>query len=336
MPTRAPRRLEHTHAAARAATKRATQLDREAVGALDGAALHALVREVGLEDAGELAACVSAAQLADLLDHDLWRGSDDDTDTDESERSERFDGARFGLWLEVLLESGAAFAAERVLALHELQEDVVPLGFSRVFHVFDTDSLAATVQSDDDEGALVEKLLLSSACTDLDGFFLVATGPHSDAALAVMMALDEQHRDALEHILRRIAALTDLAAEDVGGLFALLRAGDRLEDDAAGARLERREAQGFVSPPDAKAFLALCHKGADVEPIARAYLGPRESRTRADELAFLANALVAHDQLAPAEAARRAIAICGRGMKRMLGAAESTSLLRAFAAGLAQ
>ncbi len=310
-------------------------VDASALRSLEPAALAAVVEEVGLEDAGEIAALMSPAQLAGVLDHDLWKSA---RPGDE----ERFDAARFGLWLEVLLEMGADKAAARLLELDAHNEDVVALGLSRIFLVFETDTIALSLRGDDDEGAQVDKLLESSATTELDGWFLVARGAaHTDAALAVVVELDAHHREDLDRVLHRIAALTDVAADDAGGLLALLTADEQLESDAAGARLDRREAQGFVSPPDARAFLRLCDAGAVTgdDAVSRAYLGPVHARTRAAELAFLANVLVVHEGLAPADAARRALALCMRGLRALPAAmgegAAERSLLPAFARGRA-
>jgi hypothetical protein len=67
--------------------------------------LHRTIESRGLEDCGEIVALLSPAQLAQVLDLDLWRPP-------QPGRDEQFDPARFGLWLEVLLESGAEKAAE--------------------------------------------------------------------------------------------------------------------------------------------------------------------------------------------------------------------------------
>src|SRR5215813_12198339 len=57
----------------------------------------------GLEDCGELVALATPEQLTRVFDLDLWRA-------EKPGRDEQFDADRFGVWLEVLMESGASLA----------------------------------------------------------------------------------------------------------------------------------------------------------------------------------------------------------------------------------
>ena len=63
-------------------------------------------RLYGLEDCGELVALATPEQLTRVFDLDLWRSA-------RAGRDEQFDPDRFGLWLEVLAESGVSLAAQR-------------------------------------------------------------------------------------------------------------------------------------------------------------------------------------------------------------------------------
>ena len=59
-----------------------------------------------------------------------------------------------------------------------------------------------------------------------------------------------------------------------GGLFRVLTADEKLESDVAAAREDRRGAEGFISPADARAFLELARRGEGGDardPITRAY-----------------------------------------------------------------
>src|SRR5687767_2203844 len=87
----------------------------ERIQALPGPALGKLIARVGLEDAGELVALASTEQLAQIFDEDLWHSARPGED-------ERFDAARFLLWLEVMFEAGERFVAER---LSELPQDLL-------------------------------------------------------------------------------------------------------------------------------------------------------------------------------------------------------------------
>src|SRR5512144_1122618 len=82
----------------------------QAVRGLEPRTLGRLIDHVGLEDAGEIVALASTAQLTAVFDEDLWR-------SDRPGEDERFDAARFAVWLEVLLEVGERFAARKLVEL---------------------------------------------------------------------------------------------------------------------------------------------------------------------------------------------------------------------------
>src|SRR6185436_6987042 len=72
--------------------------------------LHGIIRHCGLEDCGEIVALATPEQLAQVFDLDLWRAAKAGLD-------EQFDADRFGVWLEVLLETGAAVAAQKLAGI---------------------------------------------------------------------------------------------------------------------------------------------------------------------------------------------------------------------------
>src|SRR4029078_9199455 len=88
--------------------------------------LHQLIQYRGLDACGVLVTSATPAQLASLLDLDLWRRA-------EPGRDEQFDVNRFGDCLEVLAETGDAVAARTVAAL---DPQVVIAGLSRYLRVF--------------------------------------------------------------------------------------------------------------------------------------------------------------------------------------------------------
>lgn len=278
------------------------------VAALDAPALGALVRAVGLEDAGELVALATTEQLVAVFDEDLWRSAAPGGD-------DRFDAARFVIWLEVLLEAGDTAVARQLAAL---PEDLVTLALAEQLWVFDGDALAAGVTAIDDqnEADQLDKELDSALCEDLDGYQLISRRPDGwDAVLTAVLALDRDHRALLVRILDRLAAISADAIDEAGGLHAALTAADTLVEDAAGARDDRRAAIGHVSGADARAFLTLASRPGDVavrDPITRAYFRslapPTTTRHDAAEVDGL-RALLA--QLADDDAAvdrRRALA----------------------------
>src|SRR3954462_12631871 len=76
---------------------------------------HRLIERCGLEECGDLVALATPEQLTGVFDLDLWR-------SDHPGLEEQFDADRFGVWLEVLVESGADIAARKV---SEMDADLV-------------------------------------------------------------------------------------------------------------------------------------------------------------------------------------------------------------------
>lgn len=108
-----------------------------AVRALPPSTLASLVTRVGLEDAGEIVSLATTEQLVHLFDEDVF-GED-----------EALDPARFALWLEVLLEAGDAFTADRVTSL---PDDLVRAAVHAFVMVLDLDAIAVEVQDREDLG----------------------------------------------------------------------------------------------------------------------------------------------------------------------------------------
>ena len=235
--------------------------------ALPAPAVCDLVRRIGLEDAGEVLALLDVDQLTHLLDDVLWQA-------DAPGADERFDPRRFATWLEVMLEAGEAFVADR---LAELSEDLLTLAVSRFALVLELDEVEAEA-SGREEGELVEKALDGSLCEEIDNYLLVARHHDGwDALVTALAALDERHNDVLARVLDRCWRAAHEELDDAGGLYALLTAEDVLEVDAAAEREDRRAARGYVSPASARAFLALAEQGFDAakpgqeDAVTRAY-----------------------------------------------------------------
>jgi hypothetical protein len=232
--------------------------------ALPAPVLRQVILHVGLEDAGELVALSSLEQLREVFDEDLWRsprpGHDDD-----------FDAARFCTWLEVLLEAGDAAVADR---LAQLSEEFLFFAFSRLLRALDATEVAAAL-ADDDEAGLVDKVLEADGCQELGDYLIVARIEDGWHALwTTLVALDERHPELLRAVLQRCWLATREQAEAAGGLYEVLTAEEQLLEDARGERDDRRAARGYVSPADARAFLALARRGPqepETDPITRAY-----------------------------------------------------------------
>jgi hypothetical protein len=237
------------------------------VQALPGALLGKLIDHVGLEDAGELVALASTQQLSQIFDEALWR-------SDHAGKDERFDSERFLLWLEILLESGERFVAER---LAELSEDLLTLALQRHLFVIRLVDLQRRLSTEDADSFETEKALESSLSEELEDYQLIWRGGDGwDTVLTALLALDRDHHELVVDVLERCAALSSEQIEDAGGLHAALNGEEMLESDLAAERETRRAADGYVAPSAAAAFLRLAKQA----PKGSA-LGERDALTKA-------------------------------------------------------
>lgn len=267
-----------------------------AVRELPGRVLAKLIDRVGLEDAGELVALASTAQLERVFDDDLWRA--DPPGGDETFRPERF-----ALWLRVMAEAGDEALVQR---LCELPRDLVALAVHRLVLVLDLDFLEEQLSPGDDEAAELERALEHSAFEEWEELRVIARDPDAwDDVWGALMALDRDHHDVLRALLERCCEMTRELISGQGGLYQVLTADEMLDSDVAAGRDDRRAAEGFVSPADARAFLALARQGGGEErdAITHAYFraltpapasqhpeltgNPRAERSEAHELAAL-------------------------------------------------
>jgi hypothetical protein len=256
-----------------------------AVRELPGAVLGKLIDRIGLEDAGELVALASTAQLERVFDDDLWRA--DRVGGDESFRPERF-----ALWLQVMLEAGEGALVQR---LCELPQELVALAVHRLVLVLDNDVLTDLLTAEDEEAEQIVRALEDSLVEEWEEFRLIARDPDVwDDVWNALVSLDRDHHDRLRAILQQCCDMSTEYISGQGGLFQVLTADEMLDSDVAAARDDRRVAEGFVSPADARAFLELARRGGDErdgdggdarDPITRAYFRglakPTEAR-RAD------------------------------------------------------
>ena len=292
-----------------------------AVRRMPAVTLARLVDHVGLEDAGELVALASTEQVGQLLDQDVWKSA-------RPGANERFDPARFSLWLEVMQEAGDEAAARR---LAELPEELVRLALQRLLLVIDLDELAVQMQDlPEDDADQAEKALDGCLHEEFDQYRVMARRHEGwDALVSLLIALDRDHRALFERLMQGCVATTAELAEDSGGLQRLLSRAEMLESDAAAEREDRRAREGYVSPSQAAAFLRLARttsleaiRAAKArDPITRAYFREyapaRTATTVAPQAA--AGERVADSRLT--ELLREADVIESRP-ERMLGAGE--------------
>jgi Family of unknown function (DUF6178) len=239
----------------------------QAVPRLPPEILHRVIQRCGLEECGEIVALATPGQLADVFDLDVWRAG-------RPGRDEQFDADRFGVWLEVLIESGAAVAAEIVA---RLDAGLVTAGLAQHARVFDRAALSPSITDDGDEMPTSQAVDGGPSC-DVGGYLLVATRTDSwDAIVAVLMALDAGHHDYFHRVMRGCRRLSNSGFE-VDRLHDLLTDREQTMFDVAFDRERRREKRGYVAPAQARAFLEASRQRRLDEaatppdqPLARAY-----------------------------------------------------------------
>jgi hypothetical protein len=202
---------------------------------LEPAVLYRLVRQIGLEDAGEIVTLATAKQLELIFDEDLWRG-------ESAGQDERLDPDRFGLWLEVLAEADPVAAASQLAGM-------------------DLDFLTAAIG----QHVLVDvhQTLDHGLSQEVGRYTIVARrGEHWEAVLSVLRCLEEHHHELFEELILRCHGVAveplDACEEDQPEP---MTAADRLLGRLAEEREDRRESSGYVPPPQAAAFLSLCRRG---------------------------------------------------------------------------
>jgi hypothetical protein len=236
-----------------------------AVRELPAPVLGKLIDRIGLEDAGELVALASTAQLERLFDDDLWkaaRAGDDET----------FRPERFALWLNVMGEGGEEFLVQR---LTELPQDLLALAIHRLVLVLDMDLLAEQVTGAGDEIEGLERALEDSSFEEWEEFRLIARDVNAwDDVWSALLSLDRDHHHRLRALLEQCCAMSTEYISGLGGLYQVLTSDEMLESDVAAGREDRRAAEGFINPADARGFLELARRGeatAERDPITRAY-----------------------------------------------------------------
>jgi hypothetical protein len=235
--------------------------------------LHRVIQTCGLEDCGELVALATPDQLARVLDLDLWRTARPGVD-------EQLDADRFGVWLEVLLECGAAVAAQK---LADMDVDLVIAALAQHMLVFDLAAVARSAPSD----------------CDIGGYRVVATRTGWwDAIAAVLILLEAERPDYFHRVMRGCRSLSNSTPE-VDGLHDLLTDRKQTMFNLALDRERRREKSGYVTPAQARGFLQMSRElqlGHDTtppdHPIVRAYFREIEPPTVTDDDSAAATAAV--------------------------------------------
>ncbi|RKH78224.1 hypothetical protein D7Y21_36080 [Corallococcus sp. AB045] len=242
------------------------------VQGLEAPVLSKLIDHIGLEDSGEIVALATTEQLKKIFDEDLWRSAKPGKDP-------TFDAERFGLWLQVMMEAGAEFAARK---LAELDEDLVTLAVCKHVLVINIDALAERISgsSRSDDDGLTDKALESCLYEEFSEYQIIARDHQGwDSLIAVLVELDKNHHDFLMRMLDRCCYISTEYIDDNGGLYNVLNSEEMLESDVAADREDRREAEGYVAPSSAASFLNLARvtpteeliASRDADPITQSY-----------------------------------------------------------------
>lgn len=227
--------------------------------------LHQLITHCGLDVCAEFVALATPAQLACVLDLDLWRSA-------QPGRDVLFDTERFGEWVELLVDAGDTVAARIVAAV---DEHLVVAGLSRYVRVFDPAAIAATV---DGEPPDIEVASYQGTECEVGGYLVRGITAHAwDAIIALLLALETDHPGRFHAVMRACRRLSNSTPE-IDGLDDLLMEPEQLLHDIALDREHRRSKQGYSTPADARAFLLMarqrrCPSNGEplVNPVVAAY-----------------------------------------------------------------
>jgi hypothetical protein len=227
--------------------------------------LHRVIQICGLEDSAEFVALATPTQLSRVLDVDVWhvrtRGAD-----------EQFDVDRFGVWLDVLMQSGAAVAAEKLIGL---DLELVVAGFSRHAAVFDQAAVASYTTLDGEQ--VPSRISNRAATAEIGGYVIEARRtPAWETIVDLLAFLQAEHSAYFQRLMRSCVRLSN-GPREADGFHTLLEDSEQDMFDLACDRETRREQQGYVTPAQARAFMqAARHVQLESarpphSPLARAY-----------------------------------------------------------------
>ena len=249
-------------------------------------------------------ALATPAQLAHVFALDLWRAA-------RAGQDEQFDADRFGVWLEVLVDVGAVVAADKLAGM---DVDLVVAGLAQHVRVFDVASVTPFTSTDGEEFVGVRPDGDGPGC-DIGGYRVMARRTDAwDAIVSALEALGAEHPEFFRAVMRGCRRLSNSAPE-IDGLHDVLTDREQAMFDVALDREGRREAQGYVTPAQARAFLdmsrtlPLGHRRAPPipNPIARAYFRAVESAAAPD--AGSERRLLPAESVAPAAGDHAAVAV---------------------------
>lgn len=211
--------------------------------------LHRVIQTCGLEDCAEFVALATSGQLARILDLDVWRvrasGGAGTAGIDEA-----FDADRFGVWLAVLMESGAEVATEKLIGL---DLDLVIAGFGRHAAVFDQAAVSSYTTLDGEH--VPGRAKNRGPASEIGGYVIELRRSSAwDTIVDLLAFLEAEHREYFHRVMRGCVRMSNgLREED--GCDDLLEDDEQHMFDLASDRERRRERQGYLTPAQAHAFL---------------------------------------------------------------------------------
>lgn len=205
--------------------------------------LQRVIRWCGLEDSAELLAHATPEQLARVLDADVWRAP-------QPGRDEEFDPDRFGLWLTVLMQSGAAIAADKLAGL---DIDLMVAGIASHISVFDVAATSSYTTLDGEQ--MPGRRAHDGLTCEVGGYLIEACRSSAwDAIVDLLVLLEGERPDYFHRVMHACVRLSNGLREQ-DGCDDLLD--DRGQDllDLTLDREARREQRGYIGPAEARAFL---------------------------------------------------------------------------------
>lgn len=227
---------------------------------LDTPTLHKLVSEIGKEDAQELIAFATPAQVKDLIETEAWQ-----PETPGAE--EKFDPARFLEWLTLWEDMDESFLTDQ---LRGIGSDLFALALDAYTVVIDIHAVGLS--------------------GDADVFSNYAVLPKDDSSWPTMQHLLsvvwDEDPDFIESALATCCRQRSLLSENT-----TIAASDVLETDVASDRDQHRQSLGHVTPLSASVFLGAARTASiddliiDVayDPIAASYLASARKLRQEDD-----------------------------------------------------
>jgi hypothetical protein len=202
-----------------------------------------VIQTCGLEDCAEFVALATPEQLGRILDLDVWRVRATGAD-------EAFDADRFGVWIAVLMQCGAAVAIEKLVGL-DIQ--LVVAGLAHHIRVFDLLAVAPYTTLDGEH--VPGRAMDCCPVAEIGGYAIEARRTSAwEPIVDLLVFVEAEHREYFQRVMRGCVRLSSGPREQ-DGFHDLLDEGEQHTFDLAHDRETRRERQGYVTPAQAHGFL---------------------------------------------------------------------------------